>query len=160
MKGYYKDEKATSEAFKHGWFHTGDLGVVHPDGYIEIKDRLKDVIISGGENISSVEVEGAIFRHPKVSEVAVVAMPHPRWGETPCAFVAPKKEAINKVTEQEIIAHCRSNLSHYMVPRKVVFIDEIPKTGTGKPEKKLLRERAKKLGNVPQSQQELIISHL
>ncbi|KAJ8442201.1 hypothetical protein Cgig2_005141 [Carnegiea gigantea] len=160
MKGYYKDEKATSEAFKHGWFHTGDLGVVHPDGYVEIKDRLKDVIISGGENISSLEVEGAIFRHPKVSEVTVVAMPHPRWGETPCAFVVPKKEAITKVTEQEIIAHCRTNLSHYMVPRKVVFVDEIPKTGTGKPEKKLLRERAKKLGNLPQSQQELVISRL
>lgn len=160
MKGYFKDENATSEAFKHGWFHTGDLGVVHPDGYIEIKDRLKDVIISGGENISSVEVEGAIFRHPKVSEAAVVAMPHPRWGETPCAFVVPKKEANGKVTVQEIIAHCRSSLSHYMVPRKVVFVDEIPKTGTGKPEKKLLRERAKKFGNVPQSQQELVMSRL
>ncbi|KAH9625792.1 hypothetical protein KSS87_006036 [Heliosperma pusillum] len=142
MKGYFKDEKATSKAFEDGWFHTGDVGVIHPDGYVEIKDRLKDVIISGGENISSVEVEGVIFRHSEVAEVAVVAMPHPRWGESPCAFVVKKSPSKN-VTEQEIVAHCRSNLTHYMVPKKVVFVKDLPKTSTGKVQKPILRAIAK-----------------
>ncbi|XP_074310696.1 trans-cinnamate:CoA ligase, peroxisomal-like [Silene latifolia] len=143
MKGYFKDEKATSIAFEDGWFHTGDVGVIHPDGYVEIKDRLKDVIISGGENISSVELEGVIFRHSEVAEVAVVAMPHPRWGESPCAFVVKKSQSKN-VTEQDILKHCRSNLTHYMVPKKVVFMKDLPKTSTGKVQKPILRAIAKK----------------
>lgn len=143
MKGYLKNEEGTSKAFEGGWFHTGDVGVIHPDGYVEIKDRLKDVIISGGENISSVEVETVIFRHPKVLEVAVVAMPHPRWGESPCAFVVKKAEN-ETLTEQEILAHCRSNLPHYMVPKKFVFVGELPKTATGKARKDQLRATAKK----------------
>ncbi|XP_074304155.1 trans-cinnamate:CoA ligase, peroxisomal-like [Silene latifolia] len=149
MKGYYKNENATIEAFKDGWFHTGDIGVIHPDGYVEIKDRLKDVIISGGENISSVEVEGVIFRHLKVAEAAVVAMPHPRWGESPCAFVVKKTQDDN-VTEEEILAHCRSNLPHFMVPKKVVFQEQLPKTSTGKVQKPILRAMAKEF-NVEKS---------
>ncbi|XP_074310697.1 trans-cinnamate:CoA ligase, peroxisomal-like [Silene latifolia] len=145
MKGYFKDEKGTSKAFEGGWFHTGDVGVIHPDGYVEIKDRLKDVIISGGENISSVEVEGVIFRHSEVAEVAVVAMSHPRWGESPCAFVV-KKSHSKIVTEQDILTHCRSNLTHYMVPKKVVFVKDLPKTSTGKVQKPILRAIAKKIG--------------
>ncbi|XP_021745205.1 butyrate--CoA ligase AAE11, peroxisomal-like [Chenopodium quinoa] len=143
MKGYLKNEKGTSEAFEDGWFHTGDVGVIYPDGYIEIKDRLKDVIISGGENISSVEVEAVISRLPEVLEVAVVAMPHPRWGESPCAFVVQKVKN-EKLKEQDILAHCRSNLPHYMLPKKVMFMKELPKTATGKPRKDLLRAIAKK----------------
>ncbi|XP_021848978.2 trans-cinnamate:CoA ligase, peroxisomal [Spinacia oleracea] len=149
MKGYFKNEKATSKAFEYGWFHTGDLGVIHPDGYIEIKDRLKDVIISGGENISSVEVEGVIFQHPKVSEVAVVAMPHPRWGESPCAFIV-KSAKDKSVTEQEILMYCRCNLPRYMVPKKTCFVKELPKTSTGKVQKGALRAIAKKF-DVPNS---------
>ncbi|KAK9691651.1 hypothetical protein RND81_09G210000 [Saponaria officinalis] len=144
MKGYFKNEKATLEAFENGWFHTGDMGVIHPDGYVEIKDRLKDVIISGGENISSVELEGVIFRHSKVAEVAVVAMPHPRWGESPCAFVVKKAAKGENLSEQEIFAHCRSNLPHYMMPKKVVFVEGLPKTTTGKVQKPVLRAIAKK----------------
>ncbi|XP_057540056.1 trans-cinnamate:CoA ligase, peroxisomal-like [Amaranthus tricolor] len=143
MKGYYKNEKATFEAFKDGWFHTGDVGVIHPDGYLEIKDRLKDVIISGGENISSVEVENAICKNPKVLEVAVVAMPHPHWGESPCAFVV-KKVKDESLTEQEILAHCRNKLTGYMVPKKIIFLGELPKTTTGKTRKDVLRAIAKK----------------
>ncbi|KNA18372.1 hypothetical protein SOVF_071410 [Spinacia oleracea] len=146
MKGYLKNEKGTSEAFKDGWFHTGDVGVIHQDGYVEIKDRLKDVIISGGENISSLEVETVIFRHPKVLDVAVVAIPHPRWGETPCAFVVKRVKNENW-TGQEIMGHCKSNLPHYMVPKKVIFVAEIPKTATGKPQKDILRDFAKKCIN-------------
>ncbi|CAN1758858.1 Butyrate--CoA ligase AAE11, peroxisomal [Linum perenne] len=141
--GYFKDEKATAEAFKDGkWFATGDVGVVHPDGYVEIKDRSKDVIISGGENISSVEVESVLYRYPKVVEAAVVAMPHPVWGESPCAFVAAKTAAAE---EAEILNFCRKNMAHFMVPKKVVFMSELPKTATGKIQKGLLREAAKKV---------------
>ncbi|KAL5574308.1 hypothetical protein UlMin_023905 [Ulmus minor] len=141
MKGYFKDEKATSKAFKDGWFLTGDVGVVHPDGYMEIKDRSKDVIISGGENISSVELESVLYRHPKVLEAAAVAMPHRRWGESPCAFVALKNGGAG-VTEGEIIAYCRKNMPHFMVPKKVEFVTELPKTSTGKIQKVELRARA------------------
>lgn len=145
MKGYYKDPKATAEAFKNGYFWTGDVGVVHPDGYIEIKDRSKDVIISGGENISSVEVETKLYTHPTVLEAAVVAMPHSLWGESPCAFVVLKTESNVKVSESDIINHCRKNLSKFMVPKKVVFLKELPKTSTGKVLKNELREMAKEL---------------
>ncbi|KAI4320256.1 hypothetical protein MLD38_033755 [Melastoma candidum] len=146
MKGYYKDPKATSNAFKDGWFLTGDVGVVHADGYLEIKDRSKDVIISGGENITSVELENVLYTHPRVLEAAVVAMPHPRWGESPCAFIALKTNTAgdsDKVDEAEIISYCRKNLPHYMVPKKVEFMQELPKTPTGKILKFLLRETAK-----------------
>jgi acyl-activating enzyme 11/12 len=148
MKGYFKNKKDTDAAFKNGWFLTGDVGVMHSDGYIEIKDRSKDVIISGGENISSVEVEAALYRHPMVLEAAVVAMPHRHWGETPCAFVVLKKEYASneaRIEEDDIISYCRNKLSHYMVPRKVVFLQELPKTSTGKAQKFLLREVAKSL---------------
>ncbi|CAD5197047.1 unnamed protein product [Musa acuminata subsp. malaccensis] len=148
MKGYYKNNKDTAEAFKDGWFFTGDVAVVHPDGYLEIKDRSKDVIISGGENISSVEVETVLYKHPMVMEAAVVAMPHPRWGETPCAFVTLKKGcgggAEQSIKEEDIIAYCRGSMSHFMVPKKVVFVDELPKTSTGKIQKFQLREMAKR----------------
>ncbi|KAI4388878.1 hypothetical protein MLD38_001168 [Melastoma candidum] len=147
MKGYYKDPTATAKAFKHGWFLTGDVGVVHADGYLEIKDRSKDVIISGGENISSVELENLLYTHPRVLEAAVVAMPHPRWGESPCAFIALKTDTAgntDKVDEDEIISYCRKNLPHYMVPKKVEFMQELPKNSTGKILKVLLRETAKK----------------
>ncbi len=145
MKGYLKNPAATEAAFADGWFHTGDLAVQHPDGYIEIKDRAKDIIISGGENISSLEVEEALYRHPQIMEAAVVARPHPIWGETPCAFVAPKPDA-GSVTAAEIIAWCRANLAHYKAPSDVVF-GPLPKTSTGKIQKFELRERAK--GIVP-----------
>ena len=119
MKGYLKNPKATEEAFAGGWFHTGDLGVMHPDGYIEIKDRSKDIIISGGENISTIEVEGVLYRHPAVLEAAVVARPDEQWGETPCAFVTLKPGAA--ATAAEIIAFCREHLAHFKAPRTVVF---------------------------------------
>ena len=142
MKGYLKNPHATEEAFAGGWFHTGDLGVVHPDGYIELKDRSKDIIISGGENISTVEVEGALYRHPAVMEAAVVARPDPMWGETPCAFVTLKPGAT--ATEDDIIAFCRDHLARFKVPRTVVF-SQLPKTSTGKIQKFVLREKAKSL---------------
>ncbi|KAF2325709.1 hypothetical protein GH714_033375 [Hevea brasiliensis] len=145
MKGYFKDPNATSKAFKNGWFVTGDVGVIHPDGYMEIKDRSKDVIISGGENISSVELESVLYRHPRVLEAAVVAMPHPLWGESPCAFLAVKKNAngnTDDVKESDIIAYCRKNLPHFMVPKKVEFSTELPKTATGKIQKFQLRALA------------------
>ncbi|KAA8530724.1 hypothetical protein F0562_005342 [Nyssa sinensis] len=146
MKGYFKDEKATSQAFQKGWFVTGDVGVIHPDGYLEIKDRSKDVIISGGENISSVELESVLYRHPSVLEAAVVAMPHPRWGESPCAFITLKKNSHGKpVDEADIMAHCQKNLSKFMVPKKVQFLDDLPKTSTGKIQKFQLRAIAKTL---------------
>ncbi|KAH7653557.1 4-coumarate--CoA ligase protein [Dioscorea alata] len=148
MKGYFKNEKDTNAAFKGGWFLTGDVGVIHPDGYLEIKDRSKDVIISGGENISSVEVETVLYRHPMVVEAAVVAMPHPRWGETPCAFVALARDEggeQQRVREEEIINHCRNNMARFMVPKKVVFMEELPKTSTGKILKFELREMARNL---------------
>jgi len=140
MKGYLKNPRATEEAFAGGWFHSGDLGVMHPDGYIELKDRSKDIIISGGENISTIEVEDVLYRHPCVLEAAVVARPDPMWGETPCAFVALKPEA--PATADEIIAFCRDHLARFKVPRTVLF-GPLPKTSTGKIQKFVLRERAK-----------------
>jgi fatty-acyl-CoA synthase len=142
MKGYLKDPEATEAAFEDGWFHTGDLGVMHDDGYIEIKDRSKDIIISGGENISSIEVEGALYRHPAVLEAAVVARPDDKWGESPCAFVTLKDGAA--VTERDLIDHCRGVLAGFKCPKTVVFT-ELPKTSTGKVQKNVLRERAKAL---------------
>ncbi len=143
MKGYLKNPDSTGAAFKGGWFHTGDLGVMHPDGYIELKDRSKDIIISGGENISTIEVEGVLYKHPAVSEAAVVARPDEKWGETPCAFVALQSGA--EATEAEIIKFCRDNLAHYKCPKTVVFTD-LPKTSTGKIQKYVLREQARALG--------------
>jgi 3-(methylthio)propionyl---CoA ligase len=142
MKGYLKNPKATEEAFAGGWFHSGDLAVLHPDGYVEIKDRSKDIIISGGENISTIEVEDVLYRHPAVMEAAVVARPDPRWGETPCAFVALKPEAT--ASAEDIIAFSRQHLARFKAPRSVVF-GPLPKTSTGKIQKFLLRERAKAL---------------
>lgn len=136
MKGYLKNPKATDEAFHGGWFHTGDLGVLTPDGYIRIKDRRKDIIISGGENISSIEVEDALYRHPAVAVAAVVAMPDPKWGEVPCAFVELRDGA--SATEEEIVAHCRQLLAGFKVPKAVRF-GELPKTSTGKIQKFQLR---------------------
>jgi fatty-acyl-CoA synthase len=140
MKGYLKNARATAEAFAGGWFHSGDLAVMQPDGYVKIKDRAKDVIISGGENISSLEVEEALYRHPAVLAAAVVAQPDPKWGETPCAFVEIKAGVT--VTEADLIEHCRRHLAHFKTPRKVVFGD-LPKTSTGKIQKFVLRERAR-----------------
>jgi fatty-acyl-CoA synthase len=142
MKGYLKNPTATQEAFAGGWFHTGDLGVTHPDGYIELKDRSKDIIISGGENISTIEVEGVLYRHPAVLEAAVVARPDEKWGETPCAFVTLKPNASAEV--QEIIAFCRERLAGFKVPRTIVF-GPLPKTSTGKIQKFALREKARSL---------------
>jgi fatty-acyl-CoA synthase len=140
MKGYLKNPKATDEAFAGGWFHSGDLAVLHPDGYVKIKDRSKDIIISGGENISSLEVEDVLYRHPAVMAAAVVARPDDKWGETPCAFVELKNNS--KVTEKEIIDFCREHLAKFKAPRAVVF-GELPKTSTGKIQKFVLREKAK-----------------
>ena len=140
MKGYLKNPKATAEAFAGGWFHTGDLAVIEPDRYVKIKDRSKDVIISGGENISSIEVEDALYRHPAVLACAVVARPDPKWGETPLAFVELKPGA--SVTQADLIAHCKSLLASYKAPKEVRF-EEIPKTSTGKIQKFQLRERAR-----------------
>jgi fatty-acyl-CoA synthase len=142
MKGYLKNPEATAEAFRGGWFHTGDLAVMHEDGYAEIQDRAKDIIISGGENISSIEVEGALYRHPAVLEAAVVARPDEKWGETPCAFVTLKDGA--SATAEELIAHCRKLLAGFKAPKTIVF-DELPKTSTGKVQKTVLREKAKAL---------------
>ncbi|KAB2920291.1 MAG: acyl-CoA synthetase [Hyphomicrobiaceae bacterium] len=138
MAGYFKNAAATGEAFAGGWFHTGDLGVLHPDGYVQLKDRSKDIIISGGENISSIEVEEVLYRHPAVLEAAVVARPDPVWGETPCAFITLRPGA--SATAQEIIAFCRANLAHFKCPKAVVF-GELPKTSTGKIQKFELRKR-------------------
>ncbi len=140
MKGYFKDKEATEKSMKGGWFHSGDLAVMHPDGYIQIKDRSKDIIISGGENISSIEIENTIAKHPSVSLAAVVAKPDEKWGETPCAFVelAPKQ----KSTEEEIIKFCRETLAGFKIPKKIVF-GELPKTSTGKIKKFELRKKAK-----------------
>jgi fatty-acyl-CoA synthase len=140
MKGYLKNANATEEAFAGGWFHTGDLAVAHPDGYIEIKDRSKDIIISGGENISTIEVEDVLYRHPAVMEAAVVARPDAQWGETPCAFVTLKDGAAAEVAD--IIGFCRQHLAHFKAPRHVIF-GPLPKTSTGKIQKFVLRDRAK-----------------
>jgi fatty-acyl-CoA synthase len=139
MKGYLKNEKATEEAFEGGWFHSGDLAVMNSDGYIKMKDRSKDIIISGGENISSVELEDVLYRHPAVLAAAVVAKPHPKWGETPCAFLEIKPGA--KATPEDIIAHCKQHLAGFKVPRAIVFC-ELPKTSTGKIQKFELRKQA------------------
>jgi fatty-acyl-CoA synthase len=140
MKGYLKNPTATEEAFAGGWFHSGDLAVMQPDGYVKIKDRSKDIIISGGENISSLEVEDALYRHPAVLAAAVVAQPDAKWGETPCAFVELKPDAAT--TEAEILAHCREHLARFKSPKRVIF-GELPKTSTGKIQKFLLREKVK-----------------
>jgi fatty-acyl-CoA synthase len=140
MLGYLKDPKATAAAFRGGWMHTGDLAVEHPDGYVEIKDRAKDIIISGGENISSVEVEIALYKHPAVQLAAVVARPDEKWGETPCAFVQLKPGS--ETSADEIIAFCRDQLAHFKAPKSVVF-GPLPTTATGKIQKFVLRERAR-----------------
>lgn len=145
MSGYLKDLKATEEAFRGGWFRSGDLAVKHPDNYIEVKDRLKDIIISGGENISSIEVETVLFRHPAVLEAAVVGRPDNHWGQTPCAFVKLKEGV--KVDSEELIRFCRDQLPHYMAPRTIIFMD-IPKTSTGKVQKFILRDKANALGSL------------
>ncbi|XP_023536083.1 probable acyl-activating enzyme 1, peroxisomal [Cucurbita pepo subsp. pepo] len=152
MSGYLKDLKATREAFNGGWFRSGDLGVRHPDGYIELKDRSKDIIISGGENISSIEVESVLFSHPSVLEAAVVGRPDDHWGETPCAFVKLKDGC--SASEEDIIKFCREHLPHYMAPRSVVFKD-LPKTSTGKTQKFILKEEAKAMGSLPKQTSKL-----
>lgn len=143
MKGYLKNPEATREAFQGGWFHTGDLAVRHPDGYVEIKDRLKDIIISGGENISTIEVEGVLYRHPAVLEAAVVARPDEKWGETPCAYITLKADC-QDIREADIIRFCREHLAGFKLPKTVVF-SELPKTSTGKIQKYVLRGWAKAL---------------
>jgi fatty-acyl-CoA synthase len=142
MKGYLKNKPASDKAFAGGWFHSGDLGVIHPDGYIQLKDRSKDIIISGGENISSIEVEDALYKHPAVQAAAVVAKPDDKWGETPCAFVELKPG--ENASTDDLIAWCRKNLAGYKCPRYVVFA-ELPKTSTGKVQKFKLREMAKEV---------------
>ena len=139
MRGYYSDPEATAAAFAGGWFHSGDAAVVHPDGYVEIRDRFKDVIISGGENISSIEVEGALLRHPAVLEAAVVGMPHEKWGESPHAFVVLRADAV--ATEPELHEFARGALAHFKVPSAFHFVSELPKTATGKIQKYVLRGR-------------------
>ncbi|KAL9238099.1 hypothetical protein vseg_012570 [Gypsophila vaccaria] len=146
MNGYLNDLRATQESFKGGWFHSGDLGVKHPDGYIELKDRSKDIIISGGENISTIQVESILFNHPAVLEAAIVGRPDEHWGETPCAFVT-LKDGYDGTTAEDIIKFCRDHLPHYMAPRTVVF-EELPKTSTGKTQKFVLRAKAKAMGTL------------
>jgi fatty-acyl-CoA synthase len=143
MEGYYQDPEATERAMADGWFHTGDAAVVHPDGYAEIRDRLKDVIISGGENISSIEVEGVLLRHPAVQEAAIVGLPDEKWGETPYAFVVLRDGAT--ATEDDLIAFARQHLAHFKAPRGVTFVGELPKTATGKIQKFVLRKGAPNL---------------
>ncbi|USG62396.1 acyl-CoA synthetase [Sneathiella marina] len=142
MKGYLKNAKTTDASFESGWFHSGDLGVIHEDGYIELRDRSKDIIISGGENISTIEVENVLYKHPEILEAAVVARPDEKWGETPCAFVTPRDG--KSPTSSEIIAFCRDNLAHFKCPKTVIFA-ELPKTSTGKVQKFVLRETARNL---------------
>jgi fatty-acyl-CoA synthase len=137
MAGYYNDLEATEQAMRGGWFHTGDAAVVHPDGYVEIRDRLKDVIISGGENISSVEVEGVLLRHPAVQEAAIVGLPHERWGEAPHAFVVLRDGT--RADERELCRFARAHLAHFKAPHGVTFLKELPKTATGKIQKYVLR---------------------
>jgi fatty-acyl-CoA synthase len=140
MKGYLKNVSATAQAFAGGWFHSGDLAVMQPDGYLRIKDRSKDIIISGGENVSSIEVEDVLYRHPAVMLAAVVAQPDPKWGEVPCAFVELKEGA--QVTREELIEHCRKHLAGFKAPKNVVFCS-LPKTSTGKIQKFALRQQVK-----------------
>ncbi|MFN3286070.1 MAG: acyl--CoA ligase family protein [bacterium] len=139
MRGYFRDPEATARAFEGGWFHSGDLAVVHPDGYIELRDRKKDIIISGGENISSIEVERVLYRHPAVLEAAVVGVPDERWGEVPKAYVVLRPG--QAATEEELVAFCRQHLAHFKCPKRVEFLSELPKTSTGKIQKFVLRER-------------------
>jgi len=143
MQGYYRDPEATQRVMGDGWFHTGDAAVLHPDGYVEIRDRIKDVIISGGENISSVEVEGTLLRHPAVQEAAIVGLPHEKWGEAPHAFVVLRQDT--GATEAEIIAFTRERLAHFKAPHSVTFVAELPKTATGKIQKYVLRDHAPNL---------------
>ena len=140
MKGYFKNKQASEESFKDGWFHSGDLGVMHENGYVQLKDRSKDIIISGGENISSIEIEEVLYKHPAVDTVAVVAMPDEKWGETPCAFVQLNTEG--SASEAELSQWCRDNMASYKLPRKFIF-EDVPKTSTGKVQKFILRERVK-----------------
>ena len=143
MKGYLKDPAATRKAFAGGWFHSGDLGVTHDDGYIELKDRSKDIIISGGENISSIEIENVLYQHSAVSEAAVVAKPDPFWGETPCAFVS-FKDPSQTLNETDLIEFCKAHLANFKIPKKIIF-GPLPKTSTGKIQKFKLREQAQNL---------------
>lgn len=138
MSGYYKDPEKTAEAIKDGWFYTGDLAVTYSDGYIEIQDRIKDMIISGGENISSTEIEGVLYKHPDILEVAVIAVPDEKWGEVPKAIIVLQQGAT--VTEQDIIAYTRDNMAHFKAPKSVEFVETLPKTATGKLQKFRLRE--------------------
>lgn len=144
MKGYLKNPAASAEAFRGGWFHSGDLGVMHPDGYLQLKDRSKDIIISGGENISSIEVEDALYKHPAIIAAAVVARPDDKWGETPCAFIELRPG--HSLSEEDVIEHCRSLLARFKCPRSVIF-QEVPKTSTGKIQKFLLRDEARTFGS-------------
>jgi fatty-acyl-CoA synthase len=137
MTGYYRDPEATEEAFRGGWFHTGDLGVMHPDGYVELRDRLKDIVISGGENIATIEVEQALVAHPSVAEAAVVGAPDERWGEIPIAFVTARGG--EEIDADALIAFARERLARFKVPKRIVVLDELPKTGTGKIQKFELR---------------------
>ncbi|KAI3875248.1 hypothetical protein MKX03_035883 [Papaver bracteatum] len=147
LLGYFKDPIGTSKSLREdGWFYTGDVGVMHPDGYLEIKDRSKDVIISGGENLSSVEVESILYSHPDINEAAVVARPDEFWGETPCVFVSLKPES-NRPSQKDIMEFCRPKMPHYMVPKTVVFEESLPKTATGKIQKFVLRDKAKAMGS-------------
>jgi len=145
MRGYFKDAAASDAALRNGWLHSGDLAVKHPDGYIEVKDRAKDIIISGGENIASIEIEDVLYRHPQVMEAAVVARPDEKWGESPCAFVALKPEAEGQVAADDIIGFCRSHMAAFKIPRTVIF-GPLPKTATGKIQKYVLRDMARQLG--------------
>ena len=138
MKGYFRNKEATDACFEGGWFHSGDLAVMHPDGYLQIKDRSKDIIISGGENISSVEIEGILYKHPDVTAAAVVAKPDEKWGETPCAFIELREGA--QTTEEGVIQFCRENMAGFKIPKTVIF-QELPKTSTGKIQKFVLREQ-------------------
>ncbi|XP_028752757.1 probable acyl-activating enzyme 5, peroxisomal [Neltuma alba] len=151
MLGYLKDPDANSKCLKNGWFYTGDVGVMHADGYLEIKDRSKDVIISGGENLSSVEVESVLYSNPAVNEAAVVARPDEFWGETPCAFVSLREGLEKKPTEKEIMEYCRERMPRFMVPKTVVFKEDLPKTSTGKIQKYVLRKEAKDMGSLKRS---------
>jgi fatty-acyl-CoA synthase len=148
MKGYLKNPVATEASFKGGWFHTGDLAVMNPDGYVRIKDRSKDIIISGGENISSIEIEDALYQHPAVIAVAVVAAPDPKWGEVPCAFIETRAGVT--LTKEDVIAHCKKLLASFKVPKIIVF-KELPKTSTGKIQKFILREEAGSITAIDQT---------
>ena len=141
MLGYYRDEEATRKAFAGGWFHSGDLAVVHPDGYVELRDRLKDIVISGGENIATIEVEQALMAHEAIDEAAVVGLPDEKWGEVPVAFVTTRGAA--ELDADQVTEFLRGRLARYKVPKRIAVVDELPKTGTGKIQKFVLRERAR-----------------